>query len=351
MQKHRPDFHFAATGIGSVPFTDIPATCNGILQEAPRMPFWPQFPRRSPVEDMSIQFSEGMPLLSADLEKRSLTIASDTPRADALVAFYDRFMSHDVEAFAVSREYAPGLYRMEEVLAGRPAEAGAFFKGQTVGPVTFAAGIRDTNGTSVLHNPELLEALTHALAIKARWQVGRLAASGRRPVLFLDEPYLSGFGSAFSPIQRETVIELLHTVIDYLRTHTETLIGIHCCGNTDWSMILEAAPDIVNFDAFEHLDYFLLYPDQIRKFLLAGGAVAWGIVPTSPAVMEATFDSLASRLQKGLAYLEEKGIDRGLLAQRSLMTPACGMGSMSEPEARRAMELLGALSREWTKAS
>lgn len=349
MQKHSPDFHFIATGIGSVPFTDIASTCSGILQEAPRMPFWPQFPRRSPVEDMSIQFSEGMPLLSADLENRSLAINSDTSQADALVAFYDRFMSHDLEAFALSREYAPGLYRMREILADRPADEGNFFKGQTVGPVTFAAGIRDTNGTSVLHNPELLEALTHALAIKARWQVGVLAFSGRRPVIFLDEPYLSGFGSAFSPIQRETVIELLRLVIDYLRTHTDALIGIHCCGNTDWSMILDAGPDIVNFDAFEHLDYFLLYPDHIRKFLLAGGAVAWGIVPTSPAVMEATFDSLASRLRKGLAYLEGKGIDRSLLAQRSLLTPACGMGSMTEQEARKALELLGMLSRDWTE--
>ena len=53
------DFHFMATGIGSVPSLDIQQTCSSILTILPGIPFWPQFIRRSHLEDMSIQFSEG----------------------------------------------------------------------------------------------------------------------------------------------------------------------------------------------------------------------------------------------------------------------------------------------------
>ena len=63
MPERSADFGFMATGIGSVPFLDVEATCREISDTAPFMPFWPQFVKRSHVEDMSIQYSEGLPLL------------------------------------------------------------------------------------------------------------------------------------------------------------------------------------------------------------------------------------------------------------------------------------------------
>lgn len=340
-------FRFMATGIGSVPFQDRQATCREILEQLPSMPFWPQFPKLSPFEDMCIQFSEGMPFIQADPEKRSLVLAAATSPEDALVDFYDRFLAHDLDSFAISREYAPGLYLMLDQLPTAGGREDLFFKGQTVGPVTFAAGILDAGGKPALHNPELLEALSSGLAIKARWQARQLSTSGRTPVIFMDEPYLSGFGSAFSPVQRDEVIRLLGGMIAYIREHTSAIIGIHCCGNTDWAMILDVQPDIVNFDAFEHLEYFLLYPDQIRTFVERGGQIAWGIVPTSSAVQDATVDSLEAMLKDGLARLRSKGLDPEDLAEHSILTPACGMGSMTVTEAQKAMALLGELSRRF----
>jgi len=58
------NFDFAATCIGSVPFKNIEDTCRDILKHLPIMPFWPQFVKRSHLEDMIIQFSEGLPLLT-----------------------------------------------------------------------------------------------------------------------------------------------------------------------------------------------------------------------------------------------------------------------------------------------
>ena len=254
-------------------------------------------------------------------------------------------MAQDLEYFAISRQYAPGLYTLLEDMEKGLAPKAEYIKGQIVGPVTFTSAIAGMDGKPVIHDAELSEALTKGLAIKALWQVNRLKGSGKRPMLFLDEPSLSGFGSAFSAIQRKDVIEMLSTVIDYVRENSEAVIGIHCCGNTDWSMILEAVPDIVNFDAFAFMDHFLLYKKEIERFFSGGGSIAWGIVPTSDFKDTVTVKELSLKLEKGFKMLEKIGISRDTIIRRSILTPACGMGTMSQDMARNAISLLSDLSR------
>jgi len=336
-------FDFSATGIGSVPFQDIEETCEEILERLPHLPFWPQFVKRSHLEDMSIQFSEGLPLLEVSEEKRGLFISSRDKDRE-LLTFYDHFLAQDTGYFSISRNHAPGLYAMLELIARDKGLTGDYIKGQTVGPVTFAAGITGLDGKPVLHDPELLEAMVNGLAIKALWQVKELSKCNRRPVIFLDEPYLSGFGSAFSAIQRQEVIDILRTVIDYLKERSDALLGIHCCGNTDWAMVLEAGPDIINFDAFEYMEPFLLYPDELLGFMREGGTVAWGIIPTTKFTNNESVESLSLRLRGGVERLIEWGMDPEMLAKRSILTPACGMGTMSPEAARRGIELLSGLS-------
>ncbi|MFO7985249.1 MAG: hypothetical protein R6U38_05250 [Desulfatiglandaceae bacterium] len=344
MQDKSPDFGFMATGIGSVPFTDIGGTCLKIVERFPGIPFWPQFVKRSVFEDMSIQYSEGLPLLTMDPENRSLVMADSLERESALAEFYGRFLSQETEYFKITREFAPGLYTLIESVETAGEKCGPYIKGQTVGPVTFTAGILGLDGNAIVHDPELSEAMANGLAIKALWQARTLAETGKRPIIFLDEPYLSGFGSAFSPIGRSEVIDLLRIPMNYLRAHSDTLIGVHCCGNTDWSMILEAGPDIVNFDAFDYMNHFLLYPDPIKAFLEQGGTIAWGVAPTSNFNGDETVEQLFSILKKGLKFLQEKGVSMTTLSRKSMLTPSCGMGTMSPDAAEAVMDLLCRLS-------
>ena len=316
--KKAHDFYFKATGIGSIPSLGIQEACAHILERIPEMPYWPQLVKRSHLEDMVIQFSEGLPSLEIIEEKRSLSISSGDLES-ALVTFYDR---------------------------QSPEKYGPFIKGQTVGPITFAAGVTDQDGKSILYNPDLLDAAVKGLAIKAVWQIGELNRTGKRTIIFLDEPYLSGFGSAFTPIQRHDVVGLLKEVIDYIREKTDALIGVHCCGNTDWPMIIESGPDIINFDAYGYMDTFLLYPETLSRFLSEGGAIAWGIVPTADFTGKQSVESLLKRLQEGLTRLKDWGLDSDTIAGGSILTPACGMGTMENGLAERVLVLLSELSKK-----
>ncbi len=336
---------FLATGIGSVPFLDLEKTCANILDLFPEIPFWPQFVKRSYMEDMNIQFTERLPLVEIDEKKKAPFVPSTDNMETKLIEFYDHFFADDLDYFAMSKDFAPGLFKLVELVTQNHRE-GAYIKGQVVGPVTFAGAVSSSDGKSILHDPNLLEPVINGLSIKAAWQVKILSQTRRQPILFLDEPYLSGFGSAFSPIERDQVIDILGAVISYINEKSSALIGIHCCGNTDWAMLLDAGPHIINFDASDYMEYFLLYKDSIKSFLHRGGIIAWGIVPTASFTGLETVDQLFSKLQNGINTIISWGIEPEVIYRQSLLTPACGLGTMEPDDATKAMDLLAGLSKK-----
>ena len=98
------------------------------------------------------------------------------------------------------------------------------------------------------------------------------------------------------------------------------------------------------------MDHFLLYKDDVVRFIQGGGIIAWGIIPTAGFTGEESVDGLFSRLKKGFMVVREWGLNPDQVARQSLLTPACGMGTMAQDAATTAMNLLSRLSercREW----
>ena len=55
------EFGCLPTAIGGMPHRYPSEACSIIMKYFPDIPFWPQLPKRSPKENMIIQFSEGFP--------------------------------------------------------------------------------------------------------------------------------------------------------------------------------------------------------------------------------------------------------------------------------------------------
>lgn len=339
---NRPAFHFTATGVGSVPGLSVQDTCRLILERLPEIPFWPQFVNLDPREDMIVQYGEGLPGLRLAEDGATLFLADADP-TDELTTFYERYLAEDIAPFAISPERAHGLYALLDQMNGSPAAQAAFIKGQTVGPVTFASAVRAPDGRSLIHIPEMLDAVVKGLSIKLLWQERLLQQTGKRPILFVDEPALSGIGSAFASLNRDWVVNALREIIGFVRERSDALIGVHCCANTDWPMVMESGPDILNFDAYAYMDSFLLYPEEILRFVEGGGTIAWGIVPTLDFQAGIDAGQLRASLEQGLERLRSWGVDEDTLGAQSMLTPACGMGSMQTDTAEEALRLLAVL--------
>jgi hypothetical protein len=57
-------------------------------------------------------------------------------------------------------------------------------------------------------------------------------------------------------------------------------------------------------------------------------------------------EDLFITLEEGLNRVYEWGIDPAMLSERSILTPACGMGTMTPEAAKRGFDLLADLSQK-----
>ncbi|MCX5698599.1 MAG: methionine synthase [Candidatus Omnitrophica bacterium] len=330
-----------ATGVGSLPLTDAQIALDLILRYVPAAPFWPQLPKANAREGMLAQFSENLPGLKFDGGDLHF-IAQDKEKE--LELFYDRFIAQDLEYFKIGSDFARGLPAFYERLGRVDLSGVEFIKCQVTGPFTFCSGITDSQGKIILHDPVLMQAMVKGLGMKALWQLEYFKKFGKKMIMFFDEPYLTGVGSAYTPVDRNQVIEVYSELADTLKSQ-DSLIGIHCCGNTDWSMLTDiAGVDIINFDAFNFQERFVLYADNLNRFLKKGGIICWGIVPTQEFNTGQSPELLARKIKIGLDMLVKKGIDRQLLLARLLISPACGLGNLDAQKAEGILSLLNQTS-------
>ncbi|NIO71101.1 MAG: methionine synthase, partial [Anaerolineae bacterium] len=159
-------------------------------------------------------------------------------------------------------------------------------------------------------------------------------------ITFVDEPYMASFGSAFVSLGREQAITLLEEVLAGI----QGVKGVHCCGNTDWSILLSTSIDILSLDAYEYAQALSLYPDEVEAFLERGGIIAWGIVPTSEQVYQETVESLVEKLHQAMNLLVKKGIPLDQLLKSALISASCGAGPLPEPTAERVLSLAAEVS-------
>ncbi|MBU3912128.1 MAG: methionine synthase [Candidatus Omnitrophica bacterium] len=332
---------FLTTGIGSLPYLDAE---KGVREICSRfdIPFWPQLPKKGFKENMYVQFAEGLPGLVIDENKRKIFVDTTKDLSEGLGSIYEAYLAGDYKSLGLSREFAEGFYKFLELAGGFNPD---YVKGQVIGPVSFGLSVVDEKGKSILYNDALKEGLIRLLEIKAGFQIEEFKKISSNVIIFIDEPYLTNFGSSFVSIERREVILMLNSLID--KIHSEgALSAIHCCGNTDWSLLAETEVDIINFDAYSYAEGLSLYPEEILKFLKRGGYLAWGIIPTSPAVIKETEETLFSRLSAEIDKLEKKKIPRDLLLTRSLITPSCGMGTLTQDLVDIIIKKLTLVSRQ-----
>ena len=341
-----------ATAIGSLPHADPAKAVDVVLGAIPDAPIWPQLPALGMNEQMEVQYCEGMPRCRIDAEKRRMFFDTTGDYSDELAAFYEAYLaamdpdagSGDCSAMAISPAFSKGIFALEDRLK-RDGGKRPIVKVQTTGPCSFALTITDENKRLMYYNEEFRDVIVKALAMKCRWQIQKFHPFAERVICFIDEPILSAFGSStYVSVRRADVVALIGEVVQAVHADNG-LAGVHCCGNTEWPILIDAGVDIVNFDAFGYGESIALYPRQVKQFLADGGVLAWGVVPTSEAIRQQTADSLVNQFDKVVGNLAAKaGIDRGLIVQQAIITPSCGTGSLKIEDAERVFKLLGETS-------
>lgn len=349
------------TGIGSLPFKKESApldAVNYIFECCPDFPYWPQLPHFKKEEDMSVQFSQNLPGFTFD-EKECRFYFDDT-KDEFYEGLETLFLDYEtvtkspldkcteiLDKYKITAPYSNTLdifLNHLKNIENKPS----FTKGSITGPFTLSTSFCDVNSKSAYYNETLRDIITKTLSLKALWQIKEFkkASPDSTPVIFMDEPSISQVGScAFVTVKKEDVISMLKAVSDDIKA-AGALSGVHCCGKTDWDIVIQCDVDIINFDAYFYAQSVGTYAKKLEEFMKKGGFLSFGIVPTLDKEALKNLDEkvLREKFNEALLCLTSKNIDKNLILNHCFITPSCGCGSLDDKMAKKALQLSGELS-------
>jgi hypothetical protein len=320
---------FLATGVGSLPHAEAPTAVRDVFDIlGNHIPFWPQLPRRSFYENMYVQFAGRLPGLVVDEAGKSIRVVADGDQYLAdLEDCFVKIQEADAAAFAIERSTAEGLYLFVDEL--RKKSGAGWVKAQLIGPLSLGLTLLDEAKKPILYHADLRQILAPMLALEAAWLAGQLRSHRKRAIIFIDEPYLVAVGTSACSLPRQEIVAMIDRVVEAIHD-AGALAGLHCCGNTDWDLVLSTDIDILNFDAWEYLDKLMLHASALKDFLKKGGVPAIGIVPNTEIVKEPGTEKKILSLLSGHRALWENG---------ALITTSCGCSGLTEALSRAAHEM------------
>ncbi len=332
------------TGIGSLPHHNIDAALAFAFKMG--IPFLPQIPIRNPWEFMIAQALDGLPGLQVDRDG-SLALnanvwnaqahALDERLTKALALTDDASLEVFEPSAATSSSWQPFLWDLEEKAESFTHR---FAKIQIAGPLTSEWALRFTDGTPADRQPELTSQIFRLILARALAMSKRLQKIGFKPILFLDEPGLYGFSSE-NP-KHLLGLQELRVLIQTLQKQG-AIVGVHCCGNTQWESLLELPLDILSIDSGLSLKSLLAARASLDRFLDRKGILSLGIIPTDRS-------SHLHSLNAGTLFLDLLGALKSAyptephrveqILETSLFTPACGLALHTVPDCEHVLRIL-----------
>ncbi|MCD0446036.1 methionine synthase [Glycomyces sp. A-F 0318] len=311
-----------ATGVGSLPGTDVEEAVNVVFGELPDWPYLPELPDRGLGADMigrGAALLEGLPVQwwafrweMADLPGRDARRAAD-------------FLERDLDALHGTG--ADGPVRLT-----------------AVGPFTLAANLWRRTGGAMLADPGAVADLTASLAEGLRGHIA--AAQARMPnaalSVQLDEPSLPA--ALAGRVNTESGLDFYRRVPvevarDRLREVAEAIgvpLVVHCCApDVPVKLLREAGAQALSIDlTLVDLDD-VPKVDALGEYLDGGGRLVAGVVPPLGQPQPGVDKAAADRVQ-GLWH--RLGFAPEQLPRQVGIATTCGMAGASPEYARFAME-------------
>ncbi len=309
-----------ATAIGSLPHCDPGEAVDFALRHNPRLPAAPSLPAHSPHEGMIAQAASGL---------RGVTIGGD----GSLEIEPDSLDPDD--PFVESGFGGPAFTGLRAFLTA-VADRTDPIKLQVTGPVTLGVALHASgvptglafavSGAAVRGRARRLLALLEERAPQAR------------PVIFLDEPGLTGAIDPRFPLPTELALDLVSGVLAVLEP--EAVTGVHCCGEADWNLVIRAGAQVLSLPVASDVE---AAAGALAQFLGRGGWVAWGAVPTDRP-LGTTPELLWRELSQLWCRLVQEGCDPVRLRTQAMITPACGLAGHGVTQAEQVMTFTSELA-------
>lgn len=313
----------APTSVGSLPHVDREAAISFVLDRTPELPAAPTLPGIEPLEMMIPQAAWG--IVGVELAADGTLSIPDPDAVDPLAPLGDRGLSG--RPFGTWRRFL-------DRVAGRTEPV----KLQLTGPLTLGLMLIQAG----LPPKQAFAVSSRAVSTRASdlLDLADARAPGVPRLLVFDEPGLVGGLRADLLLAADDVIDLLSGSL--AAAEGRALTGVHCCGATDWRLVLQAGPNLLSLPVGADVTGSA---GALGTFLERGGWVAWGAVNTDGPLGESPSRSWR-QLSSQWCELVQAGCDPVLLRRQSLVTPVCGLALHDEAQADHVFALTRRLAEK-----
>lgn len=324
-----------------MPGSDPLEACRTVLGELFELMPLPELPARGVGADMLGRTSALLVDLAVEVVPSGYRVAA-RPGAD-------------------SRRALDLLHRDLDALEQAVGEAGSppgVVKVQAAGPWTLASGVELARGHRVLTDQGALRDFVSSLTEGLIEHVRQVAArTGTRVVVQLDEPNLptvlagrvptpSGYGTV-GAVHESDARRVLAEVIDGLAAETGMPVVVHCCAaRPPVGLLREAGAGAIGLDATGLGSVTGSLADEIGEAWQEGTTLFLGLVP---AVAPGADPALRDLARPAFDLATRLGFPRRVLADRSVVTPVCGLAGATPAWTRRALSLVRDLGRLFTE--
>ena len=323
----------AATGIGSLPGTDIDRAVALVFDTLPELPHLPELPSRGAGSDMIGRTAASLVELHVDLQPAGWRLV---PRAGLDEKKAAAVLERDVDALLPFADFDGTL------------------KVQLAGPWTLAASLELPRGGKVLTDRGATRDVADALAETAKAHLAEV--SRRLPhatlLLQLDEPSLpavlagvipteSGFGRIPARETPDVVAALAATI-----TAVDVSVVVHCCAaDPPVRLLHQAGARAVSLDLAATAGRLDL--DDLGQCVESGLGLWLGVVPAVGPGVTPTVRNVLTPVRRLWADL---GFNTDQLPVTVTLTPTCGLAGASSGWAHSALRLVSQAARALSEA-
>lgn len=307
-----------------MPGTDIDHAVRVVTEELPHLAHLPELPARG---------------VGSDGVGRSLAIAAELA-VETYAGHWQVTRQPGVEATAARRVLEEDITALSVGTLGSRGP----LKVQCYGPLTLAATVRNRRGEPMLSDVSARRDLASILAEGLAVHLQRLThvLPGRTVVLQLDEPALPAVLSGDIPVSSglrripavhgEEARELLSRVLAVAGGPTVA----HCCAARPPLQLLgDSGVDMVSLDVGLIQDVDL---DDLAALLDTGVGLWAGVVPTAQPVDRSDVAALSRETAARVRRVWQRiGWAESEAAERTVLTPTCGLAGASQGWARQAL--------------
>ena len=311
----------SATGIGSLPGTDIAEAQRTVFGELGGFAHLAELPARGPGSDMIGRSTAFLTDLPVQLYAGRWQAA---PRGGQDLRRIQDLLERDLDQLSEQGDRYPGTFKL-----------------QAAGPWTLAASLDLQIGGRLLRDPGAVRDLTGSLADGLLRHVTEVRKRMPRAtiVLQLDEPSMPTVMAGRVPT--ESGLSAYPAVgapeaATALRTITETVgvpVIVHCCApDVPLQVVRDAQAAAVALDLSLLKDL-----DPMGEFLEAGFGLLAGTVPTRPP-SAGRIPSSAKAADRLRTFWRQLGFAPRRLPEQVVVTPACGLAGATPDYSRAALK-------------